>query len=819
MSSDKLYTIELKRVLTLIDGDIINDFPTKTINIDYFIYAILSSKQCFAYKSISQILGNEDVDLIYNYYSKRLHDNAQPTLPPKNTTQKVVYDATLSKHLIDADKYRLILVDPKISTEHVLLSILGSDEQTIGEFNKIGITKQGLLTYINDIRLNADNKAVTAKGILESIGGHPLNKPSKKNAIDSYCVNLNNLAKQGKIDKLIGREVEINRAIKVIGRRTKNNIIFVGLPGVGKTAIVHGLANMIESGKANHLNDKIILSLNMTAIIAGTTYRGMLEDRMNNLINEIKSNNGYILFIDDIHTAIGGNTNNANEISSILSNALSDATIQLIATTSFKEYKSIIENNSTLNRRFQKIIIEPTSISDTENILLNSKTYYETYHGVKYSESAIKACVRLANKYITEKQLPDSAIDIMDECGSEKKASRPQEDELVELKKDLAVNSEMVRKSMRVNDFKLADEYNKKSKEIQAKIIDVEKKLKVKLNLNLIQINESDIYVTISEMTGIPLNKLSINEKQKYLNIENILSNSIIGQEDAIKKVSQTIKRNRVGLDRKNKPIGVFLCIGESGVGKTLLAKKLAEEIYGGENMLVRFDMSEYSDKTSVNKMIGSGAGYVGYEAGGQLTEMIKNKKHCVLLLDEIEKADKDILNVFLQVFDDGNLTDNTGQKVSFKNVIILMTSNIGAKDATMFSRSAGFNSNVSENKKSISEKALKQHFPPEFINRLDGVVYFNQLTKDNLIKIIGLEIENLNIRLHDIGYGVEYGDGVVEYLYDKVKDDPAPGARKICRVIQMEIENVISDLCLENEFQDEYIFNISVKGDKLMIK
>jgi ATP-dependent Clp protease ATP-binding subunit ClpC len=818
MDIDELYTVELKRVLTLINKNLLDDYPSKKITTEHFVLALLNSKQSIAYKVLSRMISQSNLDSIYDFYASFLHENIPPLLPPgKDGDKPIGYDSTFSNHLTSANDEKEKLNDPKVSTEHVFLSILNTNQSIKKQFEIAGVTYEQFISEINEIRSNDAKKNDEYRSFAESISGFK-SKTNKRNIIETYCVNLNKLAQQGKIDNLIGRESEINRIIKVIGRRNKNNVIFIGLPGVGKTAIVYGLANLIEKGNAMFLNGKTILSLNMTAVIAGTTYRGMLEERMNGIISEIKANKDYILFIDDIHTVLGSNSNNSAEIAGILSNALSDGDVQLIATTSFKEYKNTIENNATLSRRFQKIVIEPTTIGETENILTNIKTYYENYHNVKYSDDAIKACVFLANKYITERQLPDSAIDIMDECGSEKKVYSPQMDELAELKKELSLIENLRYKSMKINDFKLGDEYNKQAKEIKTKIIDFEKKAKIDSKTNIKEITEVDIYSTVSEMTGIPLNKLSASEKQKYLNIENILNENIIGQEDVIKKVSQTIKRNRMGLDRKNKPTGVFLCIGESGVGKTLLAKKLAEEIYGGENMLVRFDMSEYSDKTSVNKMIGAGSGYVGYDAGGQLTEAIKNKKHCVLLLDEIEKADKEILNIFLQVFDDGNLTDNTGQKVSFKNVIILMTSNIGARDAATFSRGAGFISNVEENKRSISEKALKSHFAPEFINRLDSIVYFNHLNDENLKKIIGLELKNLDKRLNGIKYSAEYSDEVVEFIFNKVKIDGGSGARPINRAIQNEIENTICDLYLENEYEPNYIFKVMVEDGRIKI-
>lgn len=817
MDTEKLYTIELKKVLTLVSKDILSDYPAKKITSEHFILGLLNSKQCSACKLLNNIMEKNNFDNIYNFYAKYLNEKSVPLMPTYNNEKTVGYDNVLTKYIIDAEAEKTKLSDSKISSEHVLLSILNSDNNIKKQFENAGVTYDIVYNEISTIRSNNIKKDDEYRALANTISGLNSKSNNKKNVLEQYCVNLNTLSQQGKIDNLVGRKNEINRIIKIIGRRNRNNIVFVGLPGVGKTAIVYGLANMIEQGNAMFLNGKTILSLNMTAIIAGTTYRGMLEDRMNNIISEIKNNKDYILFIDDIHTVLN-NGNNSSELSGILTNALSDGDIQLLATTSFKEYKNSIESNTTLSRRFQKIIIDPASSQETEEILSANKIYYEKYHNVKYTDEAIKACISLANKYITERQLPDSAIDIMDECGSEKKVYNQKNDELVSLRKELINTEKLKNKSMKENDFKNGDIFNKKCKEIQSKIIDFEKKSRNVSENDIKEISEIDVYSTVAEMTGIPLTKLSSSEKQKFLNIENILNSNIIGQEEAIQKVSQTIKRNRMGLGRKNKPVGVFLCIGESGVGKTLLAKKLAEEIYGGENYLVRFDMSEYADKTSVNKLIGAGSGYVGYEQGGQLTETIKNNKYCVLLLDEIEKANKEILNIFLQVFDEGFLSDNTGQKISFKNVIILMTSNIGAKEAASFSRSAGFISNVEENKKNISEKALKEHFSPELLNRLDSVVYFKHLDDDNMKKIIKLELNGLNKMLNDINYGIDVDDQVIDIIFDIVKKSGGLGARPINRAIQNEIENKICDLYLNNEYEDNHIFKVIVDDGKIKI-
>lgn len=816
MEVEKLYTMELKKVLTNMSKDILNDYPAKKITTEHFILALLTAKQSSVYKVLNRFLLASTIQGIYDFYAKHLHEKIQILQP--NNKREIGYDNKLTQFLIDSVSEKEKLKDPKIGTEHVFLSILSTDNIIKKTFETISVTYDIFYNEIETIRLEEVNDKAAKQDLVESISGFK-SKTSKKTMVEQYCVSLNKLVQQGKIDELIGRKNEVDRLIKILGRRNKSNVILVGLGGVGKSAIVSGIASMIEANNAMFLNGKTILSLNMTAIIAGTMYRGQLEERMNGVINEIKANKDYILFIDDIHTVLGNNTGNSNEIAGILSNALSNDDIKLIATTTFKEYKNSIENNPALSRRFQKIAVEPTSVKETEEILFKSKSYYEKFHNVSYSDEAIKACAYLANKYITERQLPDSAIDIMDECGSNKKIYNDNSNELVELKKKLSLNETLRDKSMKINDFELGDQYNKKCKEIKLEIVDFEKKIRSETTNNAKKITEEDIYLIVSDMTGIPINKLSASDKKKYLEIENILNQSVIGQEDAVKMVAQSVKRSRLGIGRHNRPNSVLFFLGESSTGKTLLAKKLAEEIFGSEKYLIKFDMSEYSDKTSVNKLIGSSPGYIMADQGGLLTEAIKNNPYCVLLLDEIEKADKEVYNTFLQVFDEGYLSDNTGVRVSFKNVIIIMTSNIGAKDANSFARSPGFQSNSEDNKKNITDKALKSHFSPEFINRIDRIIYFNHLNEENLKKIIKLELNNLNKRLNEIEFNVEYNDDLIEYIYDFIGNDKQTGARKINRAIQDEIESKICDLYLENDYEKQYTFKITIEENNLKIK
>lgn len=846
--NNNLYTSELKKVLLYINDNLIKEYTqySNEVNSNYFIFSLLNNKQSNAYKGIKITVKNNGVlnglhkefSMIMNQYI----DTSSTEQKTKKTIgkKKVEYDDTLTKYLLDAESEKNKLGGKKIGTEHVLLSILKDRSNDISrQFSKrnvnynnfydvfetnpnkksggVTITGNNVVTELLDI-MGEDWIEVSGNNVVSAI--RPTNK-KRETAIDLYCTNLNELAKSGKIDNLVGREQEIERLIKIAGRRTKNNAVLVGNPGVGKTAIVYGLVNLIQNGKASFLNDKTILMLNITSLIAGTTYRGMLEDRMNNIVSEIKKNGNQILFIDDLHTLYSEGQSSNNEFSSILSNALSSGDLQVIATTSFGGYKRNIEKNTTLSRRFQKVIVEQPTIDETIEILNSIKEYYEHYHGVKYTKEAIESSVMLANKFLTELQLPDSAIDIIDECGADNKKYDVGDDELFTLKKEFENVVISKNSAIESKKYEEADELNKKINSLKSEIIDLDKKLKRDKRNDGNLIDETKIHKTVSNITGIPIDKLDTDDKKRLLSMERVLNDTIIGQETAIKKITQVIKRNRIGLDRKNKPVGAFLLIGSSGTGKTMLAKQLAEQIYGGESKLVRFDMSEYIDKTSVNKLIGAASGYVGYEQGGLLTEAIKNKKHCVLLLDEIEKANQEVINILLQVFDDASLTDNVGQKVSFKNVLILMTSNIGTKSANLFGKGVGFKTNEEEKRKGILKTELKDFFTPEFLNRLDSVVYFNDLSKDNLKLIINNKLNQLNKKFSEIGVKVKINGDITEHILNIIDNDDnkAMGARPINRAIQNEIEDRITDLFLEGECGEGDTLEIKLIKDGIDIK
>lgn len=571
------------------------------------------------------------------------------------------------------------------------------------------------------------------------------------------------------------------------------------------TAICRHLANLIVEKKAPvAYHKKKIVQMDISAMIAGANFRGMFEERLKGFLEEVKNDKNYIIFIDDIHNALS-EKNQAGDVNvaSMLNNILIDGDIQVIGTTNFKDYKNTIENNSSLSRRFQKIVIEPSSINESITILNGCKEYYETYHNVKYTDEAIKSCVLLANRYISDRNLPDSAIDLLDESASRVVLKIKDTPEITNVKEELLKIKGEKRQILSNETYEGISALNAKENTLKIKLSLLEKNNRY--NTEQRTVYDNDVCELVSEKTSIPITKLSTTEKSSLKNINNILKSSIIGQDDAIDKICQVVKRNRIGLSNKNKPIVMFLG-GPTGVGKTLIAKKLSKEVFGDEKYLVRLDMSEYAEKSSITKLIGSAPGYIGYDNGGQLTEIIKNKKYCVLLLDEIEKANQEIYNVFLQLFDEGCLTDNTGAKIDFKNVIILLTSNTGAKQVSDFGGGLGLVRNEQVNTKTIIQKELKKKFPPEFINRIDDIIYFNKLTDDNIKDIIRLELHNLDNRLVEVGFSLEeafYQEEFINFLFDKIKDQSEYGARPVLRIIQETLENPITDLMLDMDDEE----------------
>ena len=825
------YTIELNGVLDYMSTVLLNEFPTDVLTPEYLILAILDTKDCHANLILDNCLMSNNIEELRRVYVEVIDKHIKPQLKDGNVKFNDELVRILDCAKIESEK----LNNSQVGTEHVLLAILNKENN----FNEESVFDKFMLQYefiFNKCNINTqlqDNEPkankLKPKKISKARKDIPLksqvntktvaNIASSDSPIELYATSLNNLAKNGKIDEIIGRDEEIKEIIKVLSRRKKNNAILVGKGGAGKTAIVYGIAKMIEDGKVpSVLEGKEIVMLNQMALVSGTHFRGMFEERMKALIDTLQANDKYILFIDDIHTVVkSGSKEKDGDISGMIGNLLSEGTVKVIATTTFKEYRNAIESNTQLSRKLQKIVIEPTSIDDTIKILLNNKKYYEDYHGVRYGEKTIEKAVKLADRYITDRSLPDSAFDIIDLAGAKTALIDREPIEIQNTKKRMRQIEEEKNEALNNGDFEKIDSLTIEENVLASDLSDYKRDIK-KLNVNVIDISEDDVADVVSEITKIPVSKLSTNEKAKIAHIDEILKKSIVGQDEAVDSVCRVIKRNKVGLGDRNKTMANILLAGPTGSGKTLIAKKLAEEIFGDEKALIRIDMSEYSEKNSVAKLTGAAPGYVGYENGGQLTEQIKHKQHCVLLLDEIEKADQEVYNIFLQLFDEGRLTDSSGQIVNFKNVIVLMTSNIGARKAAELGSGLGFVSNEDSNKKSIIEKELKKKFTPEFLNRLDQIVYFNSLSDDNLKNIVKLEINKFNDRLNNIEYNITYTDDVVDYIHVEAVKKKEFGARPIIRLIQKNIEDKITELMLENEYKPNYTFSASCVNGEIVI-
>ena len=826
---DKLYSNDLKKILSYMVDVLSKEFPTEVFSVEYLIVSILDNSKSHAYTLLDNCLMTSNLEELKNIYVNWLKLNRSD----KNLVVKqdnVDFNEELDRILTNAEKERENLKSILVGSEHVLLSMLNPDnkcEKIQEVFKNMGIT----YNFIIDKCSESSNKEKTnnaPKKIMKKPSMLPLKSEINQQGISSsneyiskYTINLNQLAKEGKIDELVGRKKEIEKIIKIMARRKKNNVVLVGKGGCGNTAIVNGIADMIVKDEVPQiLKNKEVVMLDVMTLVSGTHFRGMFEERVNGLFNELKNSKNHILFIDDIQQILrSGSKEKDTDLSSWIGDILANGEVSVIATTTFKDYRNTIEINTSISRKLQKVVIEPTSIQETIEIIEKTKHYYEDFHNVTYDSDVVKKTVELSQRYITDRSLPDSAIDVIDLSGAYTCLIDREPQHISNMRKRLIkINKE---RSERLNkgDFEFIDSLNKEENFLKKNISDFNREVDKDKTKYSINITLDNIATSISDMTNIPINKLTLNEKEKIANIENVLKESVVGQDEAIEAVSRIIKRNKVGLGDKNKTLGNLLLLGPSGSGKTLIAKKLAEEIFGSDKALVRIDMSEYSEKNSVAKLTGAAPGYVGFENGGQLTEAIKNKQHCVLLLDEIEKADKEVYNLFLQLFDEGRLTDSAGQMVNFKNVIVLMTSNIGAKQASEMGKGLGFVTDESSNKKSIIEKSLKQTFTPEFINRIDQIVYFNSLSEDNLKEIVKLEINKFIKRLNELNYNLTYTEEVVEHLHSFAIKQKEYGARPIIRLIQDKIEDQITDLMLKNEYEENYTFVATYENEGIVIK
>ena len=648
------------------------------------------------------------------------------------------------------------------------------------------------------------------------------NKKSKTPVLDNFGKDLTSMAENDELDPIIGREVEIQRVSQILSRRKKNNPLLIGEPGVGKSAIAEGLAIRIIKKKVSRvLYNKRIISLDLASLVAGTKYRGQFEERMKAVMNELEKNSDIILFIDEIHTIVGaGGATGSLDASNMFKPALARGTIQCIGATTLDEYRNSIEKDGALERRFQKIIVEQTNEEETLEILKNIKEKYEDHHNVIYTDEALLACVKLTSRYMTDRHLPDKAIDALDEAGSRVHLTNldvpPHIDELEAELEDIKLSKNNAVKNQK---YEEAASFRDKEKIIENKLSSAQVQWEDECKKNKEIVNEESIADVVSMMTGIPLNKLKQSESNKLSKLTSIVKKSIIGQDKAIDKVVKSIQRNRAGLKDPKKPIGSFIFLGQTGVGKTQLAKTLAKELFDSEEALIRVDMSEYMEKFAVSRLIGAPPGYVGYEDGGQLTEKIRRKPYAVVLLDEIEKAHPDIFNMLLQVLDDGFLTDSLGRKIDFTNCVIIMTSNIGVKKIQDFGSGVGFGTTAKKSQEdSFTRKtiinALQKKFAPEFLNRIDEVIIFNALSKENIHKIIDIELSKLYQRIEELGYKIKLSKKAKDFLAEKGYDKKY-GARPLKRTIQKHVEDLIASEILNSMINEGDTINIDHSSGK----
>lgn len=672
--------------------------------------------------------------------------------------------------------------------------------------------------FLNGNEPDKDSSA-SSKTASNTVTGQMHN--NKTPFLDKYSTDLTKAAKDGKLDPVVGREHEIQRVLEIIGRRKKNNPILIGEPGVGKSAIVEGLAQLIVKQQTSPaLFNKRIVSVDLTAMVAGSKYRGQFEERIKGLITELENNPDIIIFIDEIHTLIGaGGGSGTMDAANILKPALARGTVQCIGATTFKEYANSIEKDGALERRFQKVIVEPTTTEQTLTILRNIKDRYEDHHGVTFCDEALEACVKLTERYVTDRFFPDKAIDVMDEVGSKLRLENIKvPDYILDLQNEIEEVAAKKLEAVGNQNFELAASYRDKGLSLEKKLDLMHKKWQSGDCTERIPVTESDVADVVSKMSGVPVQRMAEEEGVRLKNMSAVLKKSVIAQDDAIEKMVKAIQRNRIGLRDPNHPIGAFMFLGPTGVGKTYLAKKLAEELFGSKDALIRVDMSEYSESFNTSRLLGAPPGYVGYDEGGQLTERVRRKPYSIVLLDEIEKAHDKVYNMLLQVLDEGRLTDGNGRLIDFRNTVIIMTSNAGTRQLKEFGSGIGFNAggltkSVMDEKdkeyaRSIIQKSLSKQFSPEFLNRLDEIITFNQLDIDAIKRIIDIELRGLFGRVHDMGYEIQITDKAKELVATKGYDVQF-GARPLKRAIQTYIEDGVCELLLGGKLK---------KGDTISI-
>lgn len=772
--------------------------------------------------------------------------NQLEAIVKNNAENDTTYDENISFNEKASKVLKLCILEAKLlrniaaDSEHILLAIMKvKDNAAFHVLESNGVTYEKIkLTLQPDTHagLGFSEDEDEDEDIRQSPSGNKSNaaqqqaRPAQKKpandtpVLDNFGTDMTKAAEEGKLDPVVGRVKEIERLAQILSRRKKNNPILIGEPGVGKSAIVEGLAlRIVEKKVSRILFDKRVIALDMTAVVAGTKYRGQFEERIRSILNELKKNPNIILFIDEIHTIVGaGSAAGSMDAANMLKPALARGEIQCIGATTLDEYRQNIEKDGALERRFQKVIVEPTTAEETLQILKNIKDKYEDHHNVNYTDAALEACVKLTNRYITDRNFPDKAIDALDEAGSRvhlTNITAPKEIE--EQEKLIDEMKSLKNEAVRLQNFELAASYRDKEKEYTNQLDTLKEEWEKSLKENRETVDDEQIAEVVSMMSGVPVQRMAQAEGMKLLGMKDDLLSKVIGQDKAIATLVKAIQRSRVGLKDPNKPIGTFMFLGPTGVGKTHLAKELAKLMFGSADALIRIDMSEYMEKFTVSRLVGAPPGYVGYEEGGQLTEKVRRKPYSIVLLDEIEKAHPDVFNILLQVMDEGRLTDSYGRTVDFKNTIVIMTSNIGTRQLKEFGKGIGFAAQVRTDDKEYSRnvitKALNKSFAPEFINRLDEIITFDQLDMDVLTRIIDIELKGLYSRVENIGYKLVIDEDAKKFVATKGYDVQF-GARPLKRAIQNNLEDGISELILGSEMAAGDTIKVSYDKEKDLI-
>ena len=794
-----------------------------------------------------EILLTLEIDL--NLVRKKLEilNPAAPTIIEVNKKKSLHLTRQAEKALKTTFLEAKLYQSEAIDTAHLLLCILRNENDPSTKLlNKYDVDYDQAKALYKELHTDTNHDILPSNPIAEtpssdegefaSEKSNPYdqsqkgktNKKTKTPVLDNFGRDLTFLAETGKLDPVVGRHKEIERVSQILSRRKKNNPMLIGEPGVGKSAIAEGLAIRVVNRKVSRiLFDKRIVSLDLASLVAGTKYRGQFEERMKALMNELEKNDDIILFIDEIHTIVGaGGATGSLDASNMLKPALARGEIQCIGATTLDEYRTNIEKDGALERRFQKIIVNPTSVEETIQILYNIKEKYESHHNVNYTDEAIEACVKLTNRYMTDRYLPDKAIDALDEAGSRIHITSievPQQ--VLELEKQLENIRSSKTKAVNGQKYEEAAKLRDDEKNIEAALHSAQQQWEDDSKLNRELVSEDNVAEVVSMMTGIPVNRVAEAESHKLGELPQMIKGKVVGQDQAVAKVVKAIQRNRVGLKDPNKPIGSFIFLGQTGVGKTQLAKVLARELFDSDDSLIRIDMSEYMEKFAMSRLIGAPPGYVGYEEGGQLTEKVRRKPYAVVLLDEIEKAHPDVFNMLLQILDDGHITDSLGRKIDFRNTIIIMTSNIGARQLKDFGSGVGFGTTARKNQsdehaKGIIEGALKKSFAPEFLNRIDDIIVFNSLERQDIHSIIDIELDKLLNRILDLGYTLKLSDKAKDYIADKGFDKKY-GARPLKRAIQKYIEDALAEEIVNSKLTegDTIFMDLDDKKNELTIK